>query len=111
MNTTIHLRDAAQICAFLYAGALQHPTHSKDYGAWNGHTGFVYFAAECAELISEYLNQPERVNEIHPGVLYYEIIEPLGEWLIDQDSSLTGSNQVLERFIQIFHDWIRAPGH
>lgn len=103
-----HLRDTAELCAFLYAGALQHPTRSKDYEDWNGHTGFVSFCADCADLISAYLNQPERSDDIYPGVIYYELIEPLGEWAICEDASLT-AHLVLERFREHYRAWIKAP--
>lgn len=109
--TQSDVEDIAQITAFLYAGALQHPTkgfkHGKgaDFEQWEGHTGFVFYCTEYATAISNWLDTPERENDDHPGVMLYELIEPMGEWLIGLDGSME-TNEVLEYFKIEYLAWI-----
>lgn len=99
----------AEITAFLYAGALQHPAKGiangkgADFEHWEGHTGFVMYCATYAEAIDKWLDAREL--ETHPGVLLYELIEPMGEWMIGLDAPLE-TTEMLEHFKTEFLHWI-----
>lgn len=102
--------EVAQITAFLYAGALQHPTlGQKGQGLcldrWEGHTGFVTYCALYAGAINDWLDTRD---DIMPGVLQYELIEPLGEWLLESSHSCLDAAVVLERFKTEYVAWIAA---
>lgn len=99
----------AEITAFLYAGALQHPAlGQKGAGLslenWGGHTGFVAYCATYAAEIDEWLDTRE--DEIHPGVMLYELIEPMGEWLLEMGKVPPEDGMVLEHFKTEFLHWI-----
>lgn len=98
-DTTPH-----QITAFLYAGALQRPEQSKDYEHWEGHTGFVQHCADYAEAINAYLNTRAH-NDEWPGVIYYELIESMGEWLIGLPEPLSVAD-ALAFFTTEYENWI-----
>jgi hypothetical protein len=99
----------ASITAFLYAGALQHPTkgvtlgHGADFDDWEGHRGFVHYCESYAEAINQWLDT--RPDDSHPGVMLYELIEPMGEWLIGLDCPLDAA-EVLEKFQTEYLAWI-----
>jgi len=99
----------AEITAFLYAGALQHPTlGQKGEGLcldiWSGHTGFVSYCASYAAEIDAWLET--RGDEVHPGVMLYELIEPMGEWLLEMRKGPPEDGVVLEHFKTEFLHWI-----
>ena len=77
------MTSTATITAFLYAGALQAPATDNTYpfDDWGGHTGFVSRAELYAKAINKFL-QEQSPDHIYPGVLEYEVIEPMGMWLI-----------------------------
>jgi len=79
--------NIAHTTAFLYAGALTPDQETDKFDDWGGHNGFVQTCTEYAEAIETWLGQPERDDDNHPGVLAYEVIEPLGAWLIDPASN------------------------
>jgi hypothetical protein len=93
----------AEITAFMYAGALQHPTKGTDYEHWEGHTGFVLYCANYAVAIDEWLDT--RTDDDHPGVMLYELIEPMGEWMIGLDGPLE-TDVALEYFKTEYLAWI-----
>ena len=99
---------ASVITAFMYAGALQHPTrgtggpNGADFDHWEGHTGFVFYCARYAEAVDAWLDTR---NDDHPGVMLYELIEPMGEWLIQHDAPLETAD-VLEQFKIEYLAWI-----
>ena len=101
--------SVAEITAFLYAGALQHPTlGQKGEGLcldnWGGHTGFVAYCTFYASEIDVWLDT--RGGEIHPGVMAYELIEPMGEWLLEMGKVPPEDGLVLEHFKTEFLHWI-----
>jgi len=101
--------EVAQITAFLYAGALQHPElGQKGQGLcldhWEGHTGFVTYCALYAAAINDWLHGRD---DTMPGVLEYELIEPVGEWLLESCRSCLETVEVLERFKAQYLAWIK----
>jgi hypothetical protein len=107
-------RDIAITTAFLYAGALQKDREifavSTDenldlWDDWGGHTGFVHACTDYAQAIESWLVQPDRADDNHPGVLVYELIEALGEWLIARDAPLDTAT-VLQEFQRRYLEWI-----
>jgi len=99
----------AEITAFLYAGALQHPALGQNgkgmcLDNWSGHTGFVAYCATYAAEIDEWLET--RGDEIHPGVMLYELIEPMGEWLLEMRKGPPEDGVVLEHFKIEFLHWL-----
>jgi hypothetical protein len=108
MTTEQKTIEVAQITAFLYAGALQHPElGQKGQGLcldrWEGHTGFVTYCALYAGAINDWLHTRD---DIMPGVLEYELIEPLGEWLLESPRSCLETADVLGRFKAQYLAWI-----
>jgi hypothetical protein len=99
----------AALTAFMYAGALEHPIkglkHGADFENWEGHTGFVFYCGEYAIAIEQWLTTPERIDDEHDGVMLYELIEPMGEWLIGQDGPLD-TDVVLQHFKTEYLAWI-----
>ena len=59
--------------------------------------GFVHYCEAYAKAIEEWLDEPEQADDVYPGVLEYEVIEPMGEWLLQNEEILT-VEQVLEKF-------------
>ncbi len=100
--------DQALITAFLYSGALGHPTHGTDFEDWEGHTGFVSYCATYAEKIADYINAPAQAGDRYAGSIFYELIEPMGEWLIAQPEPLDPV-AALEAFIIEYQAWIEDP--
>ena len=105
----------ASITAFLYAGALHkagelYTASLKDRGIaidlwndWNGHIGFIDTAETYAISIAQWLAERD---DNHPGVLEYEIIEPMGEWLIVHEAPLPSTEAVLAEFQKRYLAWI-----
>ena len=101
---------AAAITAFLYAGAIQSPRnkgHDSPFENWEGHTGFVYYAEEYAKAIEQWLHSrfETHPDDIYPGLLEYEVIEPMGEWLLNNDEVLP-VQQVLDEFINEYEQFV-----
>ena len=110
MTTEQKTIEVAQITAFLYAGALQHPElgqkgHGLCLDRWEGHTGFVTYCALYAGAINDWLRARDD-NDIMPGVLEYELIEPLGEWLLESCRPCLKTVEVLEHFKAQYLAWI-----
>jgi hypothetical protein len=99
-------RDIAITTAFLYAGALTPDQETDKFDAWGGHTGFVHACTDYAQAIESWLVQPDRADDNHPGVLVYELIEPLGAWLIDPASNHPDTGAVLQEFQRRYLEWI-----
>jgi len=111
----------AALTAFLYAGALSADlnthhdafapaTHFDDF---NGHTGFVDSAETYATAIVQWLQARIAAQgfDDHPGVMEYELIEPLGGWLIVQ-SEVPSAQAVVARFAELYLAWIATtPEH
>lgn len=98
MNTN----EVAMLTAFMYAGALQQNVSGLAFEKWGGHVGFVQSCAEYAQFISAWISLQE--DDVHPGVMYYELIEPLGEWLIQ--GAKQAPKDVLEQFKIEYLAWI-----
>ncbi|WP_141691025.1 hypothetical protein, partial [Brochothrix thermosphacta] len=101
--------NVAELTAFMYAGALQHPAlGQKGSGVcldhWGGHTGFVSHCTTYAAEIDEWLDTRE--DEVHPGVMLYELIEPMGEWLLEMKNGPPENGVVLEYFKVEYLAWI-----
>jgi hypothetical protein len=103
--------EASCFTAFLYAGALQHPTLGQkgqgvDLDHWEGHTGFVWACAEYAEAIQAMLETRTYEDDSWPGVLEYELLEPLGQWLLEQPEQ-PSVHAVAAEFMARFLAWIK----
>lgn len=102
---------AASITAFLYAGAVQSPQNriadDNPFENWEGHLGFVYYAEGYANAIVEWLDKRFETNpdDIYPGVLEYEVIEPMGEWLLRNEDVLP-VDAVLAEFVKEYEQFI-----
>ena len=101
--------DIAEITAFLYAGAIQHPSLGQqgdgiDLDDWGGHTGFVNYCATYATQIHDWLET--RQDAVHPGVMVYELIEPMGEWLLEHKTVPLKPDKVLHHFKIEFINWL-----
>lgn len=105
----------ATITAFLYAGAIQQGATfdgcvrvyrdlSDYFDKWDGHIGFVASVEQYAQAISDWLKTQPYV--CHPGVLEYELIEDLGEWLIVGTTQQPTVADVLARFQTLYTAWI-----
>lgn len=99
--------------AFLFAGALQKDRElsavsgNPDLGLWDdwgGHIGFAQTCYDYAQAIEKWLET--RNDDNHPGVLAYEIIEPLGEWLIVHEAQHPDTAAVLAEFQKRYLAWI-----
>jgi hypothetical protein len=106
--TKTDVYSIAEIVAFLYAGAIQHPTlgnrgEGMDLDSWSGHTGFVGHCTGYALAIDQWLTT--RSDEF-PGVFVYELIEPMGEWLIEKFHNPPEVAEVLDYFKVEFLAWI-----
>jgi hypothetical protein len=106
--TQTDVASIAEITAFLYAGALQHPTLGANgkgmcLDSWSGHTGFVGHCTEYAIAIDAWLTTR---SDDFPGVLAYELIEPMGEWLLEKFHYPPPVADVLEYFKVEFIAWI-----
>ena len=101
---------AASITAFLYAGAIQSPRNSaavdSPFENWEGHLGFVYYAQDYAKAIEQWLHERYETHpdDMYPGVLEYEVIEPMGEWLLSSDDVLP-VQRVLDEFIKEYEQF------
>ena len=105
---SINIENIAEITAFLYAGAIQHPTlgntgKGMNLESWSGHCGFVQHCSNYAIAIDEWLNNR---SDNFPGVMAYELIEPMGEWLIEKFHYPPSADEVLEYFKIEFLSWI-----
>jgi hypothetical protein len=105
-ETDVH--SIAEIVAFLYAGAIQHPTlgnkgQGMDLDNWSGHSGFVGHCTDYAVAIDRWLTNRE---DDFPGVFAYELIEPMGEWLIENFHRPPEVDTVMEYFKVEFLAWI-----
>lgn len=96
----------AEITAFMYAGAIQSRHNGLDFEHWEGHTGFVTYCTMYAAAIDEWLDTRE--DESHPGVMLYELIEPMGEWLIQLNVPIE-ADDALDYFKEKFLEWIDQP--
>lgn len=104
-------RSAAAYAAFIYAGALQSDAlkHSDDgslMDAWGGHSGFVWEVTYYADRIAQWLDQrlDAYCDQWH-GVIEYELMEPLGEWLVAMGEP-PGDDEVLKQFEHEYTVWI-----
>lgn len=109
--------ERAITAAYLYSGfeeAQRRPGISlEQYASWSdncgGNIGIVEAIAEFAFDIEEILDTtPIYFSADYPGVLAYEVIEPLGAWLLEQASPPSD-----EEFRQHFHaemsTWLGVP--
>lgn len=107
--------ETASYTAFLYAGAIQcaaNRTAVKDrtnlFDDWNGHTGFVWACTEYAKAIQSALNAREDEEDSWPGVMEYELLEPLGEWLLTAHETPPSVETVTAEFMERFLKWVDA---
>jgi hypothetical protein len=109
MKTSMVQRAAATFTAFIYAGALQSNTLLQNEQAlddWGGHSGFVHEVTYYAERIANWLDA--RLLSYHDqwhGVIEYELMEPLGEWLVSMGEP-PGDMEVLKQFEHEYIAWI-----
>lgn len=105
-------REIAMYTAFLYAGALQHPTLGTkpdvglDLDDWDGHVGFVGCCTLYAGAIQAALNEREDEEDSWPGLIEYELIEPMGEWLLTHETP-PNVETVATEFMARFLEWIK----
>jgi len=106
------VQSISEMVAFMYAGALQHPTLGTkkgiglDLDSWNGHTGFVGHCTAYAVEINDWLNTRD---DDFPGVLAYELIEQVGEWLLEEFIYPPDSAKVMVHFMEKYLKWIDQP--
>ena len=103
----------ASILAFLYAGAVDEEDKLRRkvkpipalFEGWEGRRGFVYYAEPLAQSIADYLNEvdDEDSEVFHPGVAEYEVIEPLGGWLL---TNPTESDKAFDKFKADYKAWL-----
>lgn len=93
----------AQILAFLYAGALSSDQKTNKFDVHEGHIGFVANCEPLARQIADHLNLPRFAQVLHPGVVEYEIIEPLGKWILDNPKQ---KHQAFDCFILAYGSWL-----
>lgn len=100
-----NIANVAEITAFLYAGAVQHPTlgSTMRMDNWSGHVGFVGHCTDYAIAIDAWLATQ---TDNYPGVLAYELIEPMGEWLIEKFNRPPDVADVLDYFKIEFLAWL-----
>jgi hypothetical protein len=101
--------STASFTAFIYAGAIQSPALQNDstlMDDWNGHVGFVSHAAYYATVIAHWIDCRDPGEfELWPGVIEYELFEPMGEWLLTLDP-LPTAQFVLEHFEIEYVQWL-----
>lgn len=104
-----HARDAGIYTAFIYAGALLSQALRNNpqlLEAWGGHSGFVWYASSYAHVIAQWLDERAPTGtEDWPGVIQYELFEPMGEWLV-QLSPQPSADTVLAHFEIEYISWI-----
>lgn len=107
------LRELCSYTAFLYAGAIQCAANrtavldrTNLFDDWNGHTGFVWHCSEYANAIQDWLDARPEEYDLYPGVLEYEVIEPLGEWLLTAHEYPPEVDAVLDEFRTRFIGWV-----
>ena len=108
------MTTTASITAFLYAGAIERDRelrkakpHEELFENWEGHTGFVFYAERIAQKIDAWLEQ--RLGDHAddwPGVIEYELIEPLGAQLIEHHDCDLDAALALQLFQNDYFDWI-----
>jgi hypothetical protein len=109
------MQEIANYTAFLYAGAIQSERHTKavrnrdnPFDDWNGHTGFVWACAEYANAIRNALDARADEEDSWPGVMEYELLEPLGEWLLTEHEYPPAVPIVTVEFMTRFLAWVDA---
>jgi hypothetical protein len=109
---------AASLTAFLYAGAVARDRElgpgDSLFELYQGRTGFVFYAERIAKSLVAFLQHPNRQADEYPGVLEYELIEPLGGWLIANADVLVGDHIDLPAtatayFSEQYIDWLNTP--
>jgi len=107
--------ETASYTAFLYAGAIlcrANRTAEADrtnlFDDWNGHTGFVWACAEYADAIQTALDERTDKEDAWPGVMEYELLEPLGEWLLTAHETPPTVETVTAEFMERFLKWVDA---
>jgi hypothetical protein len=110
IELTDHVQNVAITTAFLYAGALTPDQETDKFEAWEGHQEFVRACTGYAHAIETWLGHPGRYDDNHPGVLAYEVIEPLGYWLVlfpHAEALPLDTATVLQEFQRRYLDWIK----
>ena len=107
----------ASATAFLYAGAIERdyalrrankgtPDENR-FENWEGHTGFVFYAERIATAIIEWLDAQQTAHDdTYPGVIEYELIEPLGAQLIEYHDCNIDPALALHLFQDEYFSWI-----
>jgi hypothetical protein len=108
------MQETASYTAFLYAGAIQSAANwsaMKDrtnlFDDWDGHRGFVRACAEYAHAIRNALDARADEEDAWPGVMEYEILEPLGEWLLTEHEYPPAVPIVTVEFMTRFLAWVK----
>lgn len=97
--------NTAVFTAYLLAGA------SLSNRSLEGHGGNIGFACEAvrhARAIAVRFADIRTPDDVFPGVLEYELIEPLGAWIVDVDAQ---PKDTALRFETLYHDWINGAEH
>lgn len=102
----------ASTTAFLYAGAIERDRNLTSKGNfierfenWEGHTGFVFYAERIATAIVKWLAEQ---NDFYPGVIEYELIEPLGAQLVEYHDCNIDLALALHLFQDEYFSWIEG---
>ena len=98
--------DTAVFTAYLLQGAAQADVPHTAFDTYNGQIGFAFTVTAHARAIVEWLNaRPFSAEEEWPGVLCYELVEPLGAYILSKRAT---PEEALEIFVDQFEQWLRG---
>jgi len=95
--------DTAVFTTFLTQGATAAGIDVDPYG---GHIGLVEALAEHARAISKVLRSLPYPDDGYPGVLAYEIIEPIGAWLAEDGTRMGYPQNTALEFERRYFEWV-----
>ena len=104
-------RDTVTFSAFMFAGATRPNDAPELCERFGGQLGFAcklvpHVLAVVTVLSRAYSRRG--FNPDYPGVLEYELLEPLGEWLIrESQHGFVQPRDTAARFLRQFRQWVR----
>lgn len=106
-EATIH--SVALIAMYLMIGyeAEDRRLNGSELQDMSGHLGVADELSRIASTLHEHLQSPEAqaLGHDYPGVLEYEVIEPLGQWL--HANSMCTIEQARDEFARRFDAWLK----
>lgn len=99
--------DTAIFTAFMLAGATGAASHH--FERYSGQIGFAHELVPHARAIAEALHKAldRNADAQFPGVLEYELVEPLGRWIVESAEYIE-PRATAARFLRSYRDWIRS---